>query len=623
MKITRNTKIKDVLSTPSGHDIIARVLYAAGLDENLLKGILGNFTIGGIKRLTLGKIGDSFIDSLLEMLNSETETVPYDDCEIKKEWWKEAVFYEIYPRSFKDSNNDGIGDIPGIIEKLDYLKDLGVDALWIAPFYDSPNADNGYDIRDYKKVMEEFGTMKDIDKLFNEAHKRNIKVIIDLVMNHTSDEHEWFIKSKNNDPKYKDFYIWKKSENIPNNWTSLFSGPAWKYYDERKEWALHLFAEKQIDLNWENPEVRKNMQDVATFWLEKGADGFRIDVISFISKADGLPDGDETLGSLIAFTGIEHYFHGPHLDEYLNEFNDKVFNKYNAYTVGECPGNGVMMSKLITGDDRNELTQVFSFDHIDNPGHVRIFKYNFDIRKMIPELVRWQTQYSNHCWPTVFFDNHDNPRMVSKVVKDGPYLKEAAKMLATIQFTLKGTPYMYQGCEIGMPNTDFTSIDEFKDVESLNAYKEMLNRGFSKEKSFSNILWGSRDHARTPVNWSDDIYGGFSTHEPWIKTNQSYKEINVESQLSDKDSVLNYTKDLIHYRKAHKSLIYGSFRQLKANRNFFVYEREDDEKYLIIINLTDKTRKYPVKPQGELIKSNYTETSDKLRPYEANIYKIS
>ena len=618
MLITKESRIKDVMKSPAGHDVIARVLYSIGVDENLLTGFLGNLKLKHISKISMGKLDDSFIESLLTVLNSLNEEVLDDNCEIKKEWWKEAVFYEIYPRSFKDSNGDGIGDIPGIISKLDYLKDLGVDALWVCPFYDSPNADNGYDIRDYKKIMKEFGTMKDAEKLLKEAHKRDIKVIVDLVMNHTSDEHEWFKKALKGEKKYEDYYIFKDS---PNNWTSCFSGSAWNYIEDKKKYVLHLFAKKQIDLNWENEEVRNEMYDVADYWLSKGADGFRLDVVSFISK-DNLNDGNEQLGNLIGFTGIEHYFHGPKLDEYLKELNTKVLSKYDAYTVGECPGNGIRMSRLITGDDRNELKQLFSFDHIDNPGKVRFLDDNFDLRKMIPELVRWQTQYSNHCWPTIFFDNHDNPRMISKISKGEKNREVVGKLLAILQFSLKGTPYMYQGCEIGMDNTSFNSIEEFRDVESFQYYEEALSKGKTKEEAFKIILTGSRDHARTPVSWSDEEYAGFSTVEPWIKVNPSYKHINVKAQENDPNSILNFTKDIIKYRKGHQSLIYGEFKQIKTNKNYFVYTRTLDEKYMIVMNLTDKQRKYPVKVSGELLFNNYEDVSDSLRAYEAHIYKI-
>lgn len=618
MKITRESKIKDIINSPTGHDIIARVLYSIGLDENLLRGPIGYLKLKHISKLSMGKLDDDFINSLLTVLNSQNEIVEDDECEIKKTWWKQAVFYEIYPRSFKDSNNDGIGDIQGIISKLDYLHDLGVNALWIAPFYDSPNADNGYDIRDYRKIMKEFGSLSDVEELIKQAHDKDIKVIIDLVMNHSSDEHEWFKKALKGDPKYQNYYILKDK---PNNWTSCFYGTAWKYFKEINKYALHLFAEKQIDLNWDNKDVREEMFDIANFWLDKGVDGFRLDVVSFISK-DNFLDGNEKLGNLIGFTGIEHYFHGPKLDEYLKEFNDRVLSRHNAYTVGECPGNGIKMSRLITGDDRNELSQLFSFDHIDNPGTVRFTDANFDLRKMIPELVRWQTQYSNHCWPTIFFDNHDNPRMISKISKGEKYREVVGKLLACIQFSLKGTPYMYQGCEIGMDNTIFNDISEFRDIETLQYYDEQIQKGKTKQEAFNSLLVGTRDHARTPVSWDDSDYAGFSNVEPWIKVNPSYKHLNVKEQINNKNSIFNFTKDIISYRKDHQTLIYGDFKQIKTNKDYFVYTRKLDEEYLIVINLTDKIKNYPIKISGNPIFNNYQDADNKLRPYEAHIYKL-
>jgi len=620
MQITKDSRIKDILNTASGHDTIARVLYSIGLDENALRGPIGLLKLKQLKTLSLNKIDDDFINAIIELLNTQNEEADNSYCEIKPAWFKEAVFYEIYPRSFKDSNDDGIGDILGIISKLDYLKDLGVNALWVCPFYDSPNDDNGYDIRDYKKIMKEFGTLNDVSKLFKEAHKRDIKVIIDLVMNHTSDEHIWFKKALKGDKKYQDYYIFKDQK---NNWTSLFGGEAWNYYPEINKYALHLFSKKQMDLNWDNPDVRKEMYDIATYWLKKGCDGFRLDVVSFISKHKDLPDGNDGLSKLIGFRGIEHYVHGPFLDEYLREFNKNTIEKYNAYTVGECPGNGIQMSRLITGDDRHELSQVFSFDHIDNPGKIRYFDFNFDVRKMIPELVRWQTEYSNHCWPTIFFDNHDNPRMISKVCKDNNYYNECAKMLATIQFTLKGTPYMYQGCEIGMDNYPFSSLDEYRDVEAFGWFNEYKAKGYKEEDLMKSLLSGSRDHARIPVSWDNSKYAGFSNVQPWINVNPSKDKINVKDQLKDPDSILNYTKKLIKLRKDNKGLIYGEFKKIKTNKNLFIYKRKyKDENYLIIINLSKEKMLVPIDYEGQLLASNYKDITDILRPYEAQIFKI-
>lgn len=620
MEITRKTRLKDVMKSASGHDIIARLLYSLGLDESLIsKTPLGNLKVGSLKKLSMNKLNDESIDALLRLLNSLDDEELDENSEIKEEWWKEAVFYQVYPRSFYDSNDDGIGDIKGITMKLDHIKSLGVDAIWCSPFFDSPNCDNGYDIRDYKKIMEEFGTLEDVEELINECHKRDIKIIIDFVMNHTSDEHEWFKKALAGEKKYQDYYVFK--DNI-NNWTSFFSGSAWRYFDELNKYALHLFADKQMDLNWDNPEVRQEMYDIGKFWLDKGVDGFRLDVVAFISKTEGLPDGDKIIGELISFVGIEHYFHGPHLDEYLKEFNHEVLKPYNAYTIGECPGNGIKMSRLITGDDRDELSQLFSFDHIENPGKIRFNIYDFDLRKMIPELVRWQNEYSNHCWPSLFFNNHDNPRMAGKIDHDNKYNNELNKLLVTILMTLKGTPYIYQGDEIGMNNYPFKSIDEYRDIESLNYYEAELNKGIDKELALKKLLYGSRDHARIPMQWNNSNYAGFSNHEPWININPDYININVEDEEKDENSILNFYRKLIKLRKDNKSLIYGTFKQIKTNKNYFCFERElNNDKYLIIINLINKELDYPFKIDGQLISSNYLTYSNKLRAYEANIFK--
>ncbi|MFR2843884.1 MAG: alpha-glucosidase [Acutalibacteraceae bacterium] len=448
--VTKETKLKDVLKTPAGHDILAKAFYSLGLSEKILTATpLGSLKINSLKKLSFGKLDDGFINALLGLLNSETERPLDDHTPIVHKWWKEAVFYQIYPRSFKDSDGDGIGDINGIIEKLDYLKALGVDAIWCSPVYDSPNDDNGYDIRDYRKIMREFGTMEDFDRLLSEVHARNMRLIMDLVINHSSDEHEWFRSSATDpDSPYRDFYIWRKGKGDgipPNNWDSIFSGPAWNYYPERGEWAMHLFCSKQMDFNWDNEAVRKELFQIANWWLEKGIDGFRLDVISFISKKEGLPDGNAVIGSLMGFKGCEHYFYGPHLHQYLRELREHSFGKFDAFTVGECQGTGLQMSRLMTGDDRGELDVVFSFDHMDNPGKQRFQDYRFDLRPMAKNLMEWQLEYGNHCWPTVFFENHDHPRMVSKIDPDGAYRCEIAKLLAMLQMTLKGTPFIYQG----------------------------------------------------------------------------------------------------------------------------------------------------------------------------------
>ncbi len=630
MQISRYTKLADIISTPAGHDILMKALYSAGLDGNILKkGPLSRLTLGKLQKLSFGAIGDDVIDSILNILNLEQSTPLGNDAPIEKKWWKEAVFYQIYPRSFKDSNGDGIGDIRGIIEKLDYLKELGVDAVWCSPMYDSPNDDNGYDIRDYRKIMEEFGTMEDFDELLSEMHKRDMKLIMDLVINHSSDEHEWFRSSVSDpDSPYKDYYIWRdgKGDNPPNNWDSIFSGEAWNYYPERGQWAMHLFSKKQMDFNWENESLRKDLYEMINWWLDKGVDGFRLDVISFVSKTDGLPDGNELVGSLMGVKGVEHYFYGPRLHKYLNEMAEATFNKYDAFTVGECQGTGIEMSKLMTGDYRKELSTVFAFDHIENPGKKRFSSYRYDLRPMAKEIVKWQLNYTNHCWPTVFFENHDTTRMASKVCPDGYYRDEVSKLLGLMQMTFKGCPFIYQGQEIGMPNGDFKDMSEIRDVEAINLYNECKEKGGDVSKTEEVIFVGSRDNGRTPMCWSGGENAGFTDGTPWIKTIDNYSKVNVEYQDKREDSVLNFYRQMTKLRHSHEALIYGEFRLAEKKwRDVLSYYRiGENETFFVEINLTPRVAKKPVCTNGfELVISNVSGKRDgELSPFEANVYKI-
>ncbi len=469
-----------------------------GRSDSLINNpIIGNIKIKHLQKLSRGMIDNSFIDTLINLLNSEPDVPLKDNCKITQEWWKEAVFYQIYPRSFKDSNSDGVGDLRGIIDKIDYLEDLGINAIWLSPIYDSPNDDNGYDIRDYRKIMAEFGSMEDFDQLLEKLHSRGMKLIMDLVVNHTSDEHEWFKKSLSNpESKYGDYYIFRDQ---PNNWTSFFSGSAWNYYEERKQFGLHLFSKKQMDLNFDNPVLRQEINDMVCWWLDKGVDGFRMDVINYISKKDGLPEGNESIGKLMGYNGIEHYFYGPHLHEYLNELKENAFSLYNAISVGETPGVGMEMSKLLTADYRRELDMVFSFDHLETPGHVRFDDYRYDLNYFKEYMIDWMENYGNHCQPTLFYVNHDNPRMISKIDTDPKFRTVLSKLLALMQLTLRGTPFIYQGQEIGMINKKFICIDDLRDIESLNLYEELLGK-MNKEEALNKILAGTRDHARTAMD---------------------------------------------------------------------------------------------------------------------------
>jgi len=477
-KLSYNSKIGELYASPIGHDTIAKVLMQLGISEKMITNpLVSNLKLKTINNLTKKQLGEGFFETLLHLINSEEDVPVVSRGKITPKWWKEAVFYQIYPRSFYDTDGDGIGDLRGIIGKLDYLKDLGVDALWLSPIYDSPNDDNGYDIRDYRKIMAEFGTMEDFDELLSEIHKRDMRLIMDLVINHTSDEHEWFKKAlEDENSEYRDYYFFREGKEIPNNWVSFFSGPAWNYYQETDSWALHLFSKKQMDLNWDNPKVRDELVDMINWWLDKGVDGFRMDVINYISKEEGLPQGNEVIGNMMEFTGIEKYYYGPNLHKYLKEVQARAFAPHNAFSVGETPGVGMKMCQLLTGEERKELDMVFSFDHLETPGHVRMDDYEYDLNYYRDYMIDWMENYGNNCWMSIFYNNHDNPRMISKITNDKSYHTALSKLLAVLQFTLKGTPFVFQGDEMGLANYDFTSIDQMTDVEAKGIMKKNVRR---------------------------------------------------------------------------------------------------------------------------------------------------
>jgi len=627
-KLNYHSKIKEIYESPIGHDILHKLLLQMNKSEMLITNpIIGNLKLKTIAKLTKKTLGDSFYETLLGLLNSEADTPIESSGKIARTWWKQAVFYQIYPRSFQDSNGDGIGDLPGIISRLDYLKELGIDAIWLSPIYDSPCDDNGYDIRDYYSIMKEFGTMEDFDRLLLELHNRGMRLIMDLVVNHTSDEHPWFQAAVNDtNSKYRDYYLFQKSKdgNPPNNWNSFFSGPAWNYYDETKEWGLHLFSKKQMDLNWEKEEVRKEIQSMIRWWLSKGVDGFRLDVINYISKKKGLPDGNETIGKLMGYYGIEHYYYGPKLHHYLKELRREAFTPFDAFTVGETPGVGMEMSKLLTAENREELDMVFSFDHLETPGHVRFEDYRYDLNYLKEYMSDWMEHYGDNCWMSLFYENHDNPRMISKINPDPAYREVLAKLLAMIQLTLKGTPFLFQGQEMGSINQGFTSITGMRDVESINLYQELVP-SIGEEAALKKVLSGSRDHARTPMQWKDTKNAGFSEGTPWIISDEDYKEWNVEKQLTQENSVLNFYRKMIHLRKSQDALIYGDFELINRSRkNLFTYYRKLENKcFYVECNLSSKLIKRINSVNGyELLLSNYKESSEGLRPYEVNLYQL-
>ncbi len=604
-KLTLNSKIGEIYESPVGHDALFKVLMQLGISEKLLTNpLVSNIKLSFVANLLKKKLDPSFFESLLRLINSEPDVPADGKGKITPTWWKEAVFYQIYPRSFADSNHDGIGDLRGIIDKLDYLQNLGVTALWLSPIYDSPNDDNGYDIRDYHKIMTEFGTMEDFDDLLSKVHARGMRLIMDLVVNHTSDEHEWFQRAlQEPDSKYRDYYFFRNEKELPNNWTSFFSGPAWNYYPQQEAWALHLFSKKQMDLNWDNPNVREDVIKMINWWLEKGVDGFRMDVINYISKPEGLPNGNEVIGSLMNYPGIEHYYYGENLHKYLKEIREKAFEPHGAFSVGETPGLGMKMCQLITGEERKELDMVFSFDHLETPGHIRFQDYEYDLNYLRDYFIDWMENYGNHCWMSLFYNNHDNPRMVSKVTEDSTYHQQIATLLAVLQFTLKGTPFVFQGDEMGLVNYKFTSMEQITDVEAKGYYQELLQK-MSPEEAFQVILSGTREHTRILLPWNE-LPGNYSIQE----NQQANEEITKVYQI------------LIQMRKADKTLVYGDFKVLNKKKNRFVYSRSlGNCEYIVDCNLGKTNAKaYSVPSNYELVFGDFSNVL--LGAYESRIWR--
>ena len=550
----------------------------------------------------------------------------------KRTWWKEAVVYQIYPRSFADCDGDGIGDLNGITEHLDYLEMLGVDVLWLSPVYKSPNDDNGYDISDYKDIMDEFGTMDDFDRLLNEVHKRGMRLVMDLVVNHTSDEHAWFAESrKSRDNPYRDYYIWRdgKEGGAPNNWGSCFGGPAWEYDDLTDQYYLHLFSKKQPDLNWENPKVRNEVYDMMRWWCDKGIDGFRMDVIAMISKDPELPDGPINDGIYGDFSS--YVICGPRNHEYIQEMRREVLNHYDLLTVGEAgniPEEDVIK---FAGYDEKELNMIFQFEHTELvPG--KVGKWT-DVKPELPALReclnRWQTRLEGKAWNSLYLDNHDQPRCVSRFGNDAPEYRElSAKMLATLIHMMKGTPYIYQGEEIGMTNAYFDSIEDYRDIEGLKSMDDYVQNGILTEEEMMSFLQEiGRDNARTPMQWSTDENAGFTTGKPWIKINPNYREINAAAAVEDKNSVFHYYRRLIELRHNYPVIVYGEFIPMMENdEKIYAYRRElDDDCLYVLCNYTDREasieQDFLPGSSNDILIGNYEEHEDgKLRPYEAIVW---
>ena len=549
---------------------------------------------------------------------------------MQKTWWKEAVIYQIYPCSFMDSNADGIGDLKGITSRLDYLKYLGIDVIWLSPVYKSPNDDNGYDISDYQAIMDEFGTMDDFDEMLKEAHARNIRIVMDLVVNHTSDEHQWFVESrKSKENKYRDYYIWREGKDAstpPNNWGACFGGSAWEYDNETKMYYLHLFSKKQPDLNWDNPNVRNEVFDMMTWWCEKGIDGFRMDVISMISKTKEMPDGEvhDLYGDFAPYC-----IHGPNVHKYLQEMNEQVLSKYDIMSVGETAGVTTDQAKKYAGEDTNELNMVFQFEHVESDGkYGKWTDEKFPLTTLKEIMSRWQTELYGKAWNSLFWDNHDQPRAVSRFGNDSPQYREtSAKMLATCLHMMQGTPYIYQGEELGMTNYPFQNMKEFRDIESFNAYNEWCKSGHLSHETFWPCLtFKSRDNARTPMQWDTSKHAGFTAATPWIAVNPNYTQINAKAQTADQNSVFHYYKKLITLRKQHPIIVYGSYELLlKESEQIFAYTRTlEQEKLLVVCNFTDTAVSFQIPEEFKNAKClianterSYQDTDIQLKPYEA------
>ncbi|MFW5727094.1 MAG: glycoside hydrolase family 13 protein [Spirochaetia bacterium] len=554
------------------------------------------------------------------------------------QWWKEAVFYQIYPRSFNDSNGDGIGDIPGIMEKIPYLKQLGIDGIWLNPVYPSPNRDYGYDISDYRNIHPDYGSMDDFTVLLEECHAQGIKVIMDLVVNHTSTEHAWFQSSrKDPDGPYGNFYIWRDGEGAgpPNNWNSFFGGSAWKYDSSRGQYYLHLFDEQQADLNWSSPEVRDEVYRIMEWWFSRGIDGFRMDVINMISKDPRFPNDTRELDPL-AVRGTPYFMNGPHLHTYLKEMRQKALREENKFAVGECPGAKFEDVLRLTGYDRGELDAVFQMElmEIDHgPGG------KWDIRpwtaaEFSDRLTLWQTGLEGKAWPANFFANHDQPRPVSRFGNTENFHFESASMLAALLLSLTGTPFIYYGEEIGMPNADYTSIKEYRDVDTINFFELEREHGKPSEQLMQTIRYMSRDNARSPMQWNSEEYGGFSEQEPWIPLGRRYQQVNVQRDRASDRSVFEEYRTLIALRKKTPALMHGSFQQIKTESDDVLAFKKQyrEEEYLVYANMAARDIQTRLALESdtadvEIVYTNYGRATaeakkEHLRPYEACIFRV-
>lgn len=553
--------------------------------------------------------------------------------DVSKQWWKEIVAYQVYPRSFYDSNGDGIGDLPGLIEKLDYLKELGIDLIWVCPIFDSPNDDNGYDIRDYKAILDEFGTMEDCDRLIEEVHKRDMKIIFDLVVNHTSDEHEWFIESRSSkDNPYRDYYIWHEGDeegNRPNNWESIFSGSVWEYDEQTEEYYMHVFSKKQPDLNWENPAVRQDVYSLINWWLDKGIDGFRVDAISHIKKREGFPDMPNPLNKDVV-PSYDGHMNQPGIDKFLTELAAETFNNYDIMTVGEANGVSIKDAEQWVGEESGYFDMIFQFEALglwgERDGEV------FDLRDYKQVLTKWQEGLDGIGWNALYIENHDLIRAVSAMGDDGTLRKTSAKALGMMYFFMQGTPFIYQGQEIGMTNVQFDELTDYDDIQSVNRARQMMKEGTPREEAMNYIYASSRDNVRTPMQWNAQPEAGFTTGTPWLGVNPNYADINVAESLKDPNSIYHFYKEMIALRRDNEALIYGSYELvLPLHKQVYAYKRQgDSETYLVVVNVFNDSAEVDLTPFDlkELVLTNYEvpnslEKDIQLRPYEARLYRLA
>ncbi len=633
--LDESAQVRDFYAHPVGRDVIDKLLLQQGHSNRWVDNpIVGRLRLKTVAWLARPFTGPNLVTTLVKLVNAEPEAPDPGTGAPEPTWWKQAAFYQIFPRSFADSNGDGIGDLGGLLARLDYLAELGIDCVWLSPIYDSPNEDGGYDVRDYRAVMTEMGTLEDLDAVIAGCHARGMRIILDLVVNHTSDQHEWFQKAlADPDGPYGDYYFLlppdpDDPEQPPNNWKSAFSGPAWRWLPEVERWVLHLFAPSQPDLNWENPRVRDEVIDLCRWWFDRGIDGFRMDVINFISKTPGLPDGHDFVGDMVQVAGVEHYFYGPRLHEFLRELRERAFDPPGGtpkLMVGETPGVGVETGRLLTGADRGELDLIFSFDHLESGSNTRYDDYRYDLELYKRYLIDYQERLGSNDWLTLFFENHDNPRMISKVNPDPQHRVALGKLLGTLLLTMRGTPFIYQGQELAGINEPFESLDELRDVESHNRYRTLVEEGKSEDEAWAQVLTSSRDHSRIPMRWEPGPGSGFTTGTPWLIGRED-PGFSVAEQEDDTESVLSHYRRLLALRRRSTALRLGDVEFVDADRSgYFAWFRTTGaERFFVQLNLTDAPLDIPdADPAAELVLASHgAGQTGTLAPYESRVYSL-